>query len=215
MDNRIPAALALSVVAALSAAGTAQGALIEFQYSGFIVSVVGTPDAPFDGVVNSDTFTYTVRLDTTAATSTTPDFYAGAVGTHYDAVMQAGLQVGGVDFPFGPLPAGFEGSAFVANDSDGNDILTSFVHVDGFVQIGVALFDSDMQALSDEEIPTSISPDWDSDQSALYINFGETLGTGRGMILGVITEATSAVVPTPGALALFGLAGLALSRRRR
>lgn len=215
MVNRTGAALAIPMVASLLTAGGANAAFYEFTFSGVIVSISGTPLAPFDAVITGDAWEFRAVVDTLAPTSAIPAFYGAPAGTHYDAVIKAGLSVGVVNIPFGPLPPGFEGSTLVSNDTLGMDILGMFAHVEGVMQVGIAMFDNEMAALTDESIPTTLSSDWDPDQSALGINFGETLGGGDGLILGVVLESSVREVPSPGAAALLAAAGLVVARRRR
>jgi hypothetical protein len=204
-----------SLLAALAFAPSADASLFQYRFAGQILLVEGAPAAPFESVIAGDAWVFKIWIDTTTPASAVPDFYGVATGTNYSAIVRAGLSVGAVDIPFGPLPAGFDGSIFVSDDTLGMDVIGMFAFVEGLTQVGVLSFDADMLALTDENIPTSISPEWDADQTAFVISYGESLTTATDRILGAVLEASATLVPSPGAVALFGLAGLLAAARRR
>ncbi len=212
-----PSVVAAIIALAVGAASPrgANAALFEFKFAGVIALVEGTVQPPFDVVVTGDTFEYVAIVDTLAATSAIPSFYGVGAGTHYNGLIEAGLTVGGVNVPMGPLPPGFEGSVFVSNDAVGTDIFAIFGHVPGAIQIGVLMLDDDLLALADESIPTTLSPHWDPHQSVMAISFGDSLLNATGRAIGVIQSSSVREVPAPAGTALALAGGIWASRRRR
>ncbi len=200
----------LAAALLLLAAGTAEAALVTFQFTGTVAvsSVAGVSSG--DAIKGFYTFD-TAVADTFEEPPPIPDGSGPHVGI-YPQVTAAGFQVGALTV-LTTFSNGGSGAILTLNDRFG---------LDGYsVNVGalfsLSLQDADQTALTSDDLPVT-PPDVSLFESTqFYYNVGAIIGSLNTLVIGPpnVVEA----VPAPAALSVLlgGLAilGMAQGRRRR
>ena len=207
------------VVAYKFAGGVNNDITVSAQAGGDDARIVfSTTDTSFDGFGQQQAKLWTVTdpgsdIQTTIAdpynavadASATGGFRSlgGAVGT-FDI---SGLATGAVNFYYGAFSSKPTISA-IMRDLDGNapDVIVADAHLNGDAANRTEYYLAELTFDSDNGVYDQIIVTWDSDGDG-------DLSTGNGR--GVAAVLTGTEVPEPGSIALLGIGGLLMARRRR
>lgn len=200
--RRCGAALLLAL-----AAGSAQAAIVTYQFGGVVTHSVVGGVASGDRIVGFYTFDDAVADSFESQPGAPIDPIAAAAVGHYAQSGAAGFRIGAFSVltSFDPSRPGI----YVLNDQFGLDAYS--INTQAF---SLSLQDPTATALSSDDLPASVPQVSSFLNTQFYFGIGEIIGVLDTLVIG---PPNVSEVPLPGTLSLaaLGLAALALPRRRR